>query len=237
MTDALYLNDSYLKEFDATIESVTDGKYVVLDRTAFYPKGGGQDCDTGKLIKDGKEYEVVFVGKFDGKISHEVKNAAELKEGDKVKGLIDWERRHKLMRCHTAEHVLSAIVEKDHHALVTGNELTVEKCRSDYNLETFDREKIDECFRKANEAIQKDFPIEVYFIPMEEAVKDGNLFKLETGFKHTALKEVRIVDIKGLVREADGGTHVRSLKEVGKIELLKCENRGKGRKRVYFTVK
>ncbi|HLD02417.1 MAG TPA: alanyl-tRNA editing protein, partial [Candidatus Nanoarchaeia archaeon] len=144
MTDALYLNDSYLKEFDATIESVTDGKYVVLDRTAFYPKGGGQDCDTGEIIKDGKEYEVVFVGKFDGKISHEVKNAAELKEGDKVKGLIDWERRHKLMRCHTAEHVLSAIVEKDHHALVTGNELTVEKCRSDYNLETFDREKIDE---------------------------------------------------------------------------------------------
>src|SRR3989344_9127228 len=142
MQSALYMNDSYLKEFEAVVESVKDDKFVVLDKTAFYPTGGGQPHDTGMMVCNGEEYPVVFVGKFSGQISHEVSKAG-LKQGDKVTGRINWERRYKLMRMHTAAHLLSAIFHSKLGALITGNQKDVEKSRMDFDLENFDREKIE----------------------------------------------------------------------------------------------
>jgi len=174
MARALYMDDCYLKEFEAEIKSVSDGKYVVLDQTAFYPSSGGQANDIGVLIKDGREYRVVFVGKFNREISHEVSEEG-LKDGDKVIGKIDWDRRYKLMRMHTASHIMSAIFHKEIGALITGNQLKVDKSRIDFNLENFDRDKIDEYIKKSNEIVEQNLPIKIFFISRSEAEKEFSL--------------------------------------------------------------
>jgi len=112
MENAIYMNDSYLKEFEGIVESVKDDKFAVLDRTAFYPSGGGQPNDTGALISNGVEHPVVYVGKFSGEIRHEVSRPG-LNAGDKIIGKIDWDRRYRLMRMHTAAHIIDAILYKD----------------------------------------------------------------------------------------------------------------------------
>ncbi|NIO20673.1 MAG: alanyl-tRNA editing protein AlaX [Candidatus Aenigmarchaeota archaeon] len=238
MMNALYMDDSYLKEFEAKVVSVTKGGekkfFVVLDRTAFYPDSGGQPYDTGKMIKDGVEYPVVYVGKFSGKISHEVSKEG-LKEGDVVKGVINWDRRYLLMRMHTAAHVLSGIIEKETGALITGNQLGLEHSRIDLNLENFDKEKLIEYVKISNDYINKDLPIRVSYMKREEALKDESLFKLANVLP-PSVETIRLVDIVGLVKEADGGTHVKSTKEIGKIEFLKAENKGKDNRRVYFKL-
>lgn len=230
----IYLEDSYAREFEATVEEVNNGKYVVLDKTLFYPNGGGQPYDTGTITKDGEEYKVVYVGKFDGKISHETDREG-LRVGDRIKGKIDWERRHKLMRYHTAAHVISGVINKETGALITGGQLEMDKARIDFDLENFDREKISEYFAKANEIIKKDLPIKTYYMTREEALKISELAKLAKGLPD--VEKVRVVEIEGFDRQADGGTHVKSLGEVKGIEFLKAENKGKNNRRVYFKVK
>jgi misacylated tRNA(Ala) deacylase len=233
MTKALYLEDSYLREFEAEVTKA-DGRYIVLNQTAFYPESGGQPTDTGVLIKDGEEFKVAFAKKIGSDISHEVDKEG-LKVGDKVKGIIDWDRRYLLMRYHTAAHVISGIFNKDCGALITGNQLNIDKGRIDFNLENFDREKMDEYFKKANELIKKDLKILVSYMPMEEAKKDPTLFKLASKLP-PAVRELRIVEIEGFDRQADGGTHVKSLAEVGQLEFTKAENKGANNRRVYFRL-
>ncbi len=237
MSKALYMDDCYLKEFEAEVKSVKDGKYVVLNQTAFYPNAGGQPYDTGVFVRvsDNKKFNVVFVGKFSGEISHEVSEQG-FQVGDKIKGKINWERRYKLMRMHTAAHILSAIFHKQAGALITGNQLDLEKSRIDFSLENFDREKINEYFAKSNKLVNKNLPIKIYTITREEAEKDESIFKLAKALPES-IKDIRIVDIVDFDRQADGGTHVKSLKEVGIIEFLKAENKGKANRRVYFTLK
>ncbi len=232
----LYLQDSYLKEADAKVESVKDGKFVVLDNTIFYPQGGGQPYDTGKLVRkpDGKEFNVVFVGKFDGKISHQIEPEGELHEGDEVHCALDWDRRYKLMRMHTAAHVISGVLSKETGALITGNQLGSDKTRIDFSGD-MDKEKSEEYIAKANEIIAKDLPIEAYEISREEAEKDESLFKLAKALPES-LKILRILDIKGFDKQADAGTHVKSLKEVGKLKFQKFENKGSKNKRLYFEL-
>ncbi len=234
MGEALYLNDCYLKEFDATVVSVDKDKYVVLDKTAFYPNAGGQPYDTGKLICNGTEYKVVYVGKFGGNISHELDKPG-LKPGDKVHGFIDWERRYKLMRMHTAAHILSAVFNKEASALITGGQLELEKSRIDFNLENFDREKIDEYIKKSSEIVKRDLPIKIYSIPRAEAEAEPGIAKLAKGLPE-GIQEIRIVDIIGFDRQADGGTHVRSTKEVGEIIFLRADNKGKDNRRLYYKL-
>ena len=139
MTQKLFLEDSYLKEFEAEVVSVND-KYVVLDKTLFYPKSGGQSNDTGTLtrLSDNKEFQVVFAAKINDDISQDV-NESGLQVNDKVHGKINWERRYKLMKLHTAAHVLDAVFHEDNGVLITGNELTQEKGRIDFNLKDFSR--------------------------------------------------------------------------------------------------
>ncbi|AJF61541.1 TPA: alanyl-tRNA editing protein [Candidatus Woesearchaeota archaeon] len=236
MAEALYMEDSYLKEFDAVVKAVSKGKYVILDRTAFFPKGGGIEYDTGVITRksDYKEFKVVFVGKFDGEISHEVDQEG-LKEGDEVHCRLDWDRRYLLMRYHTAAHVLSGVFYKEYGLMMTGNQMTLEKGRMDMNMEEMDPEMISEGFKKANELIKKDFPVEIYSKTKEEAEKDPTLFKLAIGFPHK-LDKIRIVDIKGFDAQADGGCHVKSLKEIGKIRFTEAINKGKENRRVYFVL-
>ena len=234
MTKALYLDDSYLKEIETEVVKV-DGKFVILKETIFYPESGGQPTDTGILIKDNEEYKVVFAKKIGSDISHEVDKEG-LQAGDKVKIVLDWDRRYNLMRGHTAAHVVSGIFNKATGALITGNQITEEKIRIDFNLENFDREKIDEYFNNCNELIKKDLKILISYMPMEEAKKDSDLFKLASVLP-PSVKELRIIEIEGFDRQADGGTHVKSLSEVGELEFLKAENKGKNNRRIYFKLK
>ncbi|MBN1503125.1 alanyl-tRNA editing protein [Candidatus Woesearchaeota archaeon] len=236
MENTLYMQDSYQRECDAKIKSVSKGKHIVLDRNIFYPSSGGVEWDTGKLIRksDNCVFNVIFVGKFSGAISHEVDGDG-LHEGEEVHCVLDWGRRYLLMRYHTAAHILSGYFAKELGALITGNQLTTEKGRIDFSLENFDRQLIDEMIKKSNELIKKDLPVEVYYLPREEALQDPNMVKLANALP-PAVEELRVVDIKGFDYQADGGCHVKSLKEVGRIEFLKAENKGKSNRRVYFRL-
>ncbi|MFH1439516.1 MAG: alanyl-tRNA editing protein [Candidatus Woesearchaeota archaeon] len=278
MTELLYLNDSYLKEWNAKIISVKENDkgnfFVTLDKTAFYPNGGGQPWDEGFLVRksDGKKFRVVFVGKFSDEISHEVSPCSEnypcsekndvnnetadagsedwhLKEGDEVACKLDWDRRYKLMRSHTAAHIVSTIFNTETGAKITGNQIALEKIRVDYNLEDYDPEKMKVLLEKANEIVEQDLKVSNYDITREKAEKDESLCKLAKGLPE-GIKEIRIVKISGgngsadglddnsdcFDKQADAGTHVRFTKEVGKIKFLKCDNKGKNNRRLYFEL-
>lgn len=232
MTEVLYLKDCYLKEFDATVISVKDNKYITLDKTAFYPVSGGQPNDTGKIISSGIEYNIIFVGKFDNNISHEVDKEG-LKQGNKVHCIIDWNRRYKLMRMHTAAHILDSVIHKESGALFTGNQLGEDKSRLDFNLETFDREKMQSYITKANEEIKKSKEVKISFMPKEEASKLSMLLEWDYG----DMKELRVIDIEGIDKQPCGGTHIKNTSEIKEIIFDSVDNKGKGRKRIYFKLK
>ena len=235
MENALYMDDSYLKEFEAVVESIKDDKFVVLDKTAFYPNGGGQPHDTGVVVYNGEDYPVVYTGKFSGQISHEVSKLG-LKVGDKVIGRIDWDRRYKFMRMHTAAHLLISIFSRESNVLITGNQISEEQTRIDFNMENFDRDKIMQYIETANQIIRQDIPVKTYYLPREEAMKIAGVVKLAAALPPN-VETLRIVEIPGVDVQADGGTHVKSLAEIGTIEFVKAENKGKDNRRVYYTVK
>jgi misacylated tRNA(Ala) deacylase len=234
MTKALFLIDSYLKEIPATVVSVKNDKFVVLDQTIFYPKGGGQPHDTGKIIKGNESYEVVYVVKFSGKISHEV-NHAGLKSGDKVICVLDWTRRYKLMRSHTAAHVFAALLHRETGALITGNQIELTHVRVDFNTEKFDKVLLEEYLTKANKLFRGDISVKWYELPRDEALKIPGIVKMASAFPPNLLT-LRIVEIEGVDKQADGGTHVKNLKEIVKIELVKTANKGKNNRRIYFKL-
>jgi misacylated tRNA(Ala) deacylase len=235
MVEALYLDDMFQKTFEAEVISITEGKFVVLNQTAFYPKSGGVANDQGVLIRDNERFNVVYVGKFGGKISHEVDRPG-LSVGDKIQGELDWGRRHILMRYHTAAHVLSGAFYRNLGAKITGNEISIDQGRIDFNLENFDRTLIEQEVDNSNNVINQDHPVEVYSLDREEVENDPDLMKLEMGLPKS-IKEVRIVDIKNFDRQPDGGCHVKSLQEIGEIRIKKLVNKGKNNRRLYFTIK
>jgi len=234
MQQALYMDDMYLKEFEAIVESVKDNKYVVLDRTAFYPVSGGVVHDTGILIRDGEVFPVVYVGKFDGNISHEVSKPG-LKPGDKITGKIDWDRRYKLMRLHTTAHLLAAIMHNKAKALITGNQIEIDKARMDFSLEEFDRNKIDEYVALANTLVRKGAAVKLGYMKREEALRIPDMVKLANKMP-PEVDVFRTIEIEGIDKQADGGCHVSDIREIGKIELVKVENKGKSNRRLYFMV-
>ena len=241
MAEALYFLDCYLKEFEATVEKVTDDRFVVLDRTAYYPESGGQPNDTGKLVheSDGDEFDVLYAGKFNGEISHEIagENISKgLKAGDRVKGLIDWTRRYRHMRMHTATHVIANVIEKEAGAQITGNQLGLDQSRVDFSLEVFDREKFAEYERIANDIIARKIPVNLYLVSRKEAEeKLSRLTTLAKGFSDE-IEEVRMVEIEGVTIEACGGTHVKNTEEIKGIKITKLQNKGKSNRRMYFTL-
>jgi len=234
MDGALYLGDSYLQTCKSKVVSIKDGKYVVLDQTVFYPRGGGQPWDTGKIVRaaDGKEFPVVAVVKADGNISHEITGDG-LLEGDEVECKIDWARRHKLMRMHTAGHILSAIMFKRQGIMITGNQLDIDKTRFDFSMENFDKSAFQSLVNEANAAIGRNLEISVSSLPREEAMKIEGAVKLAVALPPD-VKELRMVRIGDVDYQADGGTHVKNTSEIGKLVFLGAENKGKANRRIYY---
>lgn len=233
MTKELYLKDSYLKECSATVVSIKEGKFVVLDQTIFYPKSGGQPWDTGKIVRDNDIFNVVYVGKFSGDVSHEVDRPG-LQKGDKVHCVLNWKRRFKLMQSHTAAHVFASLLCKETGALITGNQLGEDKIRFDFSLEDYNREVLERYVEKTNQLLGSDVPVEWYELPKEEAMKIPGIVKMAEALPPD-IPNLRIVEIAGVDKQADGGTHVQNLKEVGHIKLIKTQNKGKNNRRVYFS--
>jgi len=234
MTRALYMDDAYLKSWNAKVLSVKDNKYVVLDKTAFYPKGGGQPWDEGFIIKDDQKFEVVYVGKFSGKISHEVDNPG-LKEGDEVTCELDWERRYTFMRYHTASHLISNILYKRANAKITGNQIEMDKTRMDFSMQDYSPEKLRAFVEEANNIIEKDLPITIDYMTRDEVLGKPELARLAVGLPKN-IKEFRIVRIGDIDEQVDGGTHISHLNEIGKIEVTKTVNKGKNNRRMYFIL-
>jgi misacylated tRNA(Ala) deacylase len=229
----LYITDSYLENFEATVETVSDGKFVVLDRTAFYPNSGGQPHDTGLLVRDGEEYPVVYAGLFGGKISHELGRSG-LAAGDKVAGSIDWDRRYLFMRSHTACHLLSAVIFEETGAMITGNQIGLERSRVDFSLEEFDRSRLADYVGQVNGIIKEDRAVKTAVIPRDEAMKMQNLVRLAKEVPDR--EEIRVVEVEGIDLQACGGTHVKRTGEIKGVKMLKAENKGKANRRVYFGV-
>lgn len=235
MDRPLYLLNPYLKEFEATVTKA-DRNFIVLDQTAFYPSSGGQPSDKGVMerLSDHKIFGVVYAGKFDGVISHEVDQTG-LNAGDRVKCRIDWPRRFLFMRYHTAAHVLSAIIHKETGAMITGNQIAEDKTRIDFSLEEFNKEQMRAFADKANMLIGRGLPVKFYFLSRDEVVGDPHLVKLAKGFPPD-MQEFRIVDIEGLDRQACGGCHVKNTSEIGTVHVKEVENKGRSNRRVYFTL-
>lgn len=234
--NALYLDESYLKECEASVQSV-NGKEITLDKNLFYPRGGGQPSDFGKVVLgSGSEFKVVNVLKKDGQIVHELETETHgLVTGAKVRCILDWPRRYKLMRMHTAAHVLGATMYNELNVLISGNQLEEDKTRFDFTMTEFNRETFEKVVQKANEALSKDVEIKIYSLPREEAMKIEGVVKLAVALP-PSITILRIVEIPGVDLQADGGTHVKNLKEVGKISILRLDNKGKDNRRIYFTL-
>jgi len=235
MTKLLYMDDSYLKEFEANVIEVSD-KGVVLDQTAFYPEGGGLPSDTGYLIVNNERLRVVHVRKEGGKVYHVLESGAEkLRVGMKVKGIIDWERRYRIMRLHTAAHILSALFYSEVGAKITGNAIRENRAHIDFSLEKTDRELFQRMVDKANQLIQEGRRVKIYYMEREKVLQIPGMIKL-AGRLPPNIPILRIVEIEGIDTQPDGGPHVADIKEIGKIEILKIENKGRGRRRLHYKV-
>ena len=231
MTKKLFWDDMYMRDFTAKVLSV-EGNQVVLDQTAFNPHGGGLLGDTG-WINDAKVVDTIK-GPNDS-IIHTLETATSLTVGAEVKGKLDWDRRHRIMRMHTSAHLLSAIFNKKTGALITGNQIEPDKSRIDFSLEDFDRDRMLTYCTEANEAIGKSAPVKTYFMKREEALKIPGITKLASAAPPD-VQELRIVEIEGYDTQADGGVHVKNLSEIVKIDPIKFENKGKTNRRLYFTI-
>ena len=236
-TKQLYIFDSYQRIFEAKVQ-IVNGNGVVLDQTILHPLTGGVACDTGYLTEDGVKRKVVRVeiNRETKEITHFLEDASGLKPGDMIRGELNWERRFKLMRLHTAAHLIAAVMYKDYGALITGGQVDVDRAKLDFNLEKTEREIFEDAVEKANGEVRKGIQLKVYFLDRSEALKMPGIVKLAERMP-PQVQELRIVEIPGVDLQADGGPHVNNTREIGEIAKLKIENKGKNQRRVYFTVK
>jgi len=231
MTQLLHLSDSYLRQFEATVVSVAEGG-VVLDRTAFYPQGGGQPSDTG-IFRDeeGREYTVLKVQKVKGQVVHRLEEEPPA-VGSTVQSFIDWDRRYKLMRTHTALHILCGMIWRDYGAAVTGGNMEPLKARMDFELESMSAQFSAEVEQKINREVAAARPVRTRILPREEAFQIPDLIRTKINLLPESIQEVRVVEIEGLDLQADGGTHVANTSEVGWIRVTGHESKGRINKRL-----
>ncbi|MHB1005650.1 MAG: alanyl-tRNA editing protein [Chloroflexota bacterium] len=234
MTDLLYLTDSYLREFDAKVVGVADGA-VELDRTAFYPRGGGQQSDEGTLGVGDRTLMVREVLKEGGRVLHKVEGEVP-SVGTAVHGAIAWDRRYALMRYHSALHVMVGVIFNQFGVLVTGGQMYTDRARMDFALEDLNKERVAQIENETNRYIAADLPIYIRTLPREEAFRIPELIRTQVNLLPAGIDEVRVVDIEGLDMQADGGTHVRSTKEIGRLRVTKTENKGKINKRLEIVL-
>lgn len=205
----------------------------MLDRTVFYYTGGGQPHDTG--IINGQL--VTEVRKVDDVVVHWLVAGAAVPEvGDVVPCEIDWERRHNLMRTHTAMHVLCGVIWNEWKVPVTGGNMEPLSARMDFEFDPLPEGFAARVETLVNQAIAEDHPIEVSFLPRDTAVTDEDLIRTKVSLIPASVTEIRVVDIVGLDKQADGGTHVASTREVGTFRVMKMENKGKGNKRIRVEI-
>ena len=235
MTEFLCYDDSYLREFDATVTAVTTGG-VVLDRSAFYPGGGGQPPDTGVLGAGDELYAVKRVSRQDGQHVHQIDGPDRPEVGARLKGVLDWERRYQLMRTHTALHVLCGVVWRDYGAQVTGGNMEPLTARMDFEFERMSAEFAAEVEELINKEVEAARPVETLSLSREEAFKIPDLIRTKINLLPPAIKQVRIIDIVGLDLQADGGTHVANTSEVGRIRVVGHESKGRINKRLRIAV-
>ncbi len=230
MTEKLFWRDAYIKEFDASVTSA-DGNRVILDQTAFNPRGGGLVSDLG-LVNGQDIAEVVKEG---DEIIHVFGSPPSFEVGEHIHGVLDWERRYRIMRMHTAAHILSAIVNKETGALITGNQIAPLESRLDLSLESFDKGKMSSYIEEVNEVVRRGVEVTNSFMKREEAMKVPGLIKLANAAP-PSVEILRIVQIGDVDTQADGGVHVKNTREIGTVAGLRTENKGKSNRRLYFTV-
>jgi misacylated tRNA(Ala) deacylase len=240
MTELLYQTDSYLKEFEAVITSVLAAeRAVVLDRSAFYPGGGGQPCDFGTLIVEGTVYSVDKVKKQGNDVLHFLGGDDPLPvgaTGSTAHGTLDWSRRYELMRTHTAMHILCGTVFRDYGALVTGGEMEPRRGRLDFEFETMGGELVREIEAAINKEMAHAREIRVQILPREEAFQIPDLIRTKINLLPEGITHVRTVEIVGLDLQADGGTHVGNTREVGTIRIADYKSKGAINKRIYIEI-
>lgn len=250
MTDLLFLTDAYIREFEAVVVAQVAGG-VVLDRTAFYPGGGGQPCDFGRLKSGELAWDVVKVKKADGEVVHFIDGelpgvgtatsassgqATSASSGQAVTGKLDWERRYQLMRTHTAMHILCGVVWRDYGAQVTGGNMEPLQGRMDFEFETMRQELVAEIETAVNREVAAAREVRVQILPREEAFQIPDLIRTKINLLPAGITEIRTVELVGLDLQADGGTHVHNTSEVGRMRIVDYKSKGKINKRIYVEL-
>jgi misacylated tRNA(Ala) deacylase len=238
MTELMYQNDSYLQAFEARVDAVdAAARAVVLDRSAFYPGGGGQPCDLGTLTIEGFPFPVMRVQRRGTDVLHTLGGESPLPmAGAFAAGQLDWERRHALMRTHTALHILCGVVFRDYGALVTGGDMDPFKGRMDFEFETLSGELVHVIEAAVSREIEADRPIQIAILPRAQAFAIPDLIRTRINLLPEGISQVRTVEIAGLDLQADGGTHVRGTREVGRVRVTDYKSKGKFNKRLYIEV-
>jgi misacylated tRNA(Ala) deacylase len=232
MTELLAQQDAYLQEFTARVAAVDpEQRAVALDRTAFFPGGGGQLPDYGWLAG----IPVVGLKRRDDHIWHTLETPGP-GQGEEVAGKLDWERRYALMRTHTAFHILCGVVFRDYGALVTGGSMDVLKGRMDFEFETLGQELVAEIEARVNAEVRAARPVRVRTLPREEAFQIPDLIRTKINLLPESIREVRTVEIVGLDLQADGGTHVANTREVGRISVTDYKSKGRINKRIFLAI-
>jgi misacylated tRNA(Ala) deacylase len=233
-TELLYLRDAYLRRFDAAVTAVDpQQRRIALDRTAFYATGGGQPHDTGTLAG----VAVIDVRKDGDEVWHSLGDGPLPEIGETVEGELDWQRRHALMRTHTALHVLCGVIWNEWGVPVTGGNMEPLAARMDFDFDPLPEGFGPKVEGLVNTELAAGRPIEVTFLPRAEAILDEDLIRTKVSLIPESVKEIRVVDIVGLDKQADGGTHVYTTGEVGQVAILKTESKGKGNKRIRLAVR
>jgi misacylated tRNA(Ala) deacylase len=231
VTELLYHTDAYLQEFDARVTAV-EADRVALDRTAFYATGGGQPHDTGTLSDGSRTWQVTDVRRAGDLVWHTLAGEGMPEAGTLLHGVIDWPRRYKLMRMHTALHLLCGVIWRDYQAPVTGGNMDTDEGRLDFELREFSNELAQAIVARVNQEVAADRPVEIRILPREEAFQIPDLIRTKINLLPEGIQEVRVVNIVGLDLQADGGTHVRRTGEVGAVKLLKTRSKGASNKRI-----
>jgi misacylated tRNA(Ala) deacylase len=236
VAELLYQTDSYLREFAGRVTEVDEaGQRVGLDRSAFYPGGGGQPYDMGSLAWEGGRAQVTQVKKEGDLVWHAVSGAMP-PAGAAVTGSIDWERRYSLMRTHTALHILCGVVWRDYGAQVTGGNMDPLQGRMDFEFANLRGELVAEIEAKCNAEVAASRDIRVRILPRDEAFQIPDLIRTKINLLPEGIQEVRTVEIVGLDLQADGGTHVANTREVGRIKVTDYKSKGAINKRIYIEV-
>jgi misacylated tRNA(Ala) deacylase len=234
LTELLFLRDAYRRDFQARVTAVRE-RSVTLDVTAFYAQGGGQPGDQGVLVVEGDRYAVVDTRKEAGEVWHHLDRGPPA-VGAAVRGELDWPRRYRLMRYHSALHVLCGVIYHQFGVLVTGGQMYPDRARMDFALEDLNRDRVRGIEEATNQIVARGIPIRVHFISREAIPAEGDLIRTQINLLPPEIKEVRVVEIVGVDQQADGGTHVQNTAEIGAVRVVRTENKGRINKRMEIVV-